>query len=292
MFHSQLDTFMAVANAGSFSKAAAELYITPSAVIQQINTLESNIQVTLFVRSRRGLTLTPAGQYLYSQVPGMKEANRLLQQELLRIQAQGQNQIRVGVPRFWKNVLFHELWRDYVNTHPQVQTRITFADMSNQDEKFAESVYTSVDLMEHMKDDSPWQENMSFFLCAMVPIAFLVPEGHPLAEKNWLTAQDLSGETLILARTGREALQEQLRTKAIEYGMKVEETEGFSYALLDSSLIHGTLLVVPAFYENVHPAMKTILCDWDISVPYGFFYQKEPKKEVRDFLQYIEETRT
>jgi hypothetical protein len=38
--------------------------------------------------------------------------------------------------------------------------------------------------------------------------------------------------------------------------------------------------------------MKTILCDWDISVPYGFFYQKEPKKEVRDFLQYIEETRT
>ncbi len=292
MFHSQLDTFMAVANAGSFSKAAAELYITPSAVIQQINTLESNIQVTLFVRSRRGLTLTPAGQYLYSQVPGMKEANRQLQQELLRIQAQGQNQIRVGVPRFWKNVLFHELWRDYVNTHPQVQTRITFVDMSNEDEKTAESAYSFMDLMEYMKDDSPWQENMSFFLCAMVPIAFLVPEGHPLAEKNWLTVQDLSGETLILARAGREALLEKLRIKAIGYGMKVKEIEGFSSALFDKSLIQGTLLVAPAFCENTHPAMKTILCDWDISVPYGFFYQKEPKKEVRDFLQYIEETRT
>ena len=62
---SQLETFLRVADAGSFSKAAGEAYITPTAVIKQINLLEESLGVKLFDRSHRGLTLTKAGQSLY-----------------------------------------------------------------------------------------------------------------------------------------------------------------------------------------------------------------------------------
>ena len=65
MYNPQLDTFLRVADAGSFNKAAEESYITPTAVIKQINLLESELEVRLFERSRRGLTLTKAGKSLY-----------------------------------------------------------------------------------------------------------------------------------------------------------------------------------------------------------------------------------
>ena len=53
-----------VADAGSFNKAEEEAYITPTAVIKQINLLESDLGVKLFERTHRGLTLTKAGEPL------------------------------------------------------------------------------------------------------------------------------------------------------------------------------------------------------------------------------------
>ena len=61
---SQLETFLCVAEAGSFNKAAERLYISPPAVIKQINLLEENLGVQLFERTHRGLALTKAGQSL------------------------------------------------------------------------------------------------------------------------------------------------------------------------------------------------------------------------------------
>ena len=65
MYNPQLDTFLAVVEAGSFNKAAEDLYITSTALIKQINLLESDLGVRLFDRTHRGLTLTKAGESLY-----------------------------------------------------------------------------------------------------------------------------------------------------------------------------------------------------------------------------------
>ena len=65
MYNPQLETFLRVADAGSFNKAAEELFITPPAVIKQITSLESGLGFPLFVRSHRGLALTPEGKSLY-----------------------------------------------------------------------------------------------------------------------------------------------------------------------------------------------------------------------------------
>ena len=54
-----------MAEAGSFNKAAEKLYISPPAVIKQINLLERDLDLRLFLRTHRGLQLTKAGQSLY-----------------------------------------------------------------------------------------------------------------------------------------------------------------------------------------------------------------------------------
>lgn len=48
MYNPQLETFLCVVEAGSFNKTAEALYISPPAVIKQINSLEASLGIQLF----------------------------------------------------------------------------------------------------------------------------------------------------------------------------------------------------------------------------------------------------
>jgi LysR family glycine cleavage system transcriptional activator len=65
---SALQAFEAIARRKSFSLAAAELHLTPSAVSHQMAKLESLLNVRLFERSARGVELTPNGQQYLQRV--------------------------------------------------------------------------------------------------------------------------------------------------------------------------------------------------------------------------------
>ncbi|RWB77184.1 MAG: LysR family transcriptional regulator [Mesorhizobium sp.] len=59
-----LKTFLAVARTGNVTRAAQEVNLAQSSVSDQIQALETELGVSLFTRSRQGLTLTPAGEAL------------------------------------------------------------------------------------------------------------------------------------------------------------------------------------------------------------------------------------
>ena len=59
-----LRTFVAIAETGSFTSAADRVYRTPSAVSMQIKKLEEQLNVTLFLRDARSVTLTESGEVL------------------------------------------------------------------------------------------------------------------------------------------------------------------------------------------------------------------------------------
>jgi DNA-binding transcriptional LysR family regulator len=61
----KLEIFALVAQQGSFSAAAGQLYLSQSAVSQHIQDLEASLGTALFTRGRRGVALTPAGETLY-----------------------------------------------------------------------------------------------------------------------------------------------------------------------------------------------------------------------------------
>ena len=55
-------TFLAIAAAGTFQRAAQRLHVTQTAVSARVRTLEDEIGATLFVRNKAGASLTPAGE--------------------------------------------------------------------------------------------------------------------------------------------------------------------------------------------------------------------------------------
>ena len=61
----QVRYFLAIVKTKSFSEAAYELFISQSAISQQIKALEDELCFPLMIRNRKGFELTQAGKYLY-----------------------------------------------------------------------------------------------------------------------------------------------------------------------------------------------------------------------------------
>ena len=63
----RLPVFLSAAENLNFTKAAEEQCISQTAVSQQIKLLEQELGYALFVRGKRGVSLTPAGEVFYRQ---------------------------------------------------------------------------------------------------------------------------------------------------------------------------------------------------------------------------------
>lgn len=80
MLFRQIKYFLTIADSGSFSEAAAQCFISQSAVSQQISSLETELGVQLLERTPRGVILTEAGRYLYEHGKQLiSEAEKLKQ---------------------------------------------------------------------------------------------------------------------------------------------------------------------------------------------------------------------
>lgn len=150
MLNPQLNTFIQVAENGSFSKAAEKLYITPSAVIQQINNLEKELQVSLFIRTRHGTQLTPAGEYLFQRAGSLLQTCREIEENLITLHRRGQRKITVGTSLLMKCRVFYPLWARFQKAvNDQIDVEIL--DLSLNKEAY------KADLLEGIYDGEAWQ---------------------------------------------------------------------------------------------------------------------------------------
>lgn len=69
----QLQAFIAVAQLKTVHGAADELHLTQTAITQRIRSLETKLQTTLFIRTRRGMMLTPEGEALLRYCHSVQE---------------------------------------------------------------------------------------------------------------------------------------------------------------------------------------------------------------------------
>ena len=124
MYNPQLETFIKVADAGSFNKAAEESYITPTAVIKQINLLEDSLGVKLFDRSHRGLTLTKAGNSMYQDAKYIIQYCKDSVTRARNAMQEDNNVIRIGSSIMTPAQLLMELWSKVQTMCPDIKFQI------------------------------------------------------------------------------------------------------------------------------------------------------------------------
>ena len=110
MYNPQLETFLCVVESGSFSKASEKLYISPPAVIKQINLLEGSLGLTLFERTHRGLILTKAGKSLYQDTKYIIQYCRDSVIRAKNAMQEDGNIIRIGTSPMTPAQLLTQLW--------------------------------------------------------------------------------------------------------------------------------------------------------------------------------------
>ena len=121
-----LRAFEAAARHMSFSRAAAELHVTPAAVSHQIHTLEQDLGVKLFHRLNRSIELTASAQVL---LPGLSEAFAGIQSSVGRLRAHNDTGTLTvtASPSFAAKWLVLRLHR-FQEQCPQIDVRISATD--------------------------------------------------------------------------------------------------------------------------------------------------------------------
>ncbi|WP_396268543.1 LysR substrate-binding domain-containing protein [Ideonella sp.] len=94
----QLRTFVQVAEAGSFSKAALILDVAQPALSRQVRQLETELRETLLLRHGRGVALTEAGQRLLAHGRAILQQVEVARSELAAGRDEPAGQIAIGLP--------------------------------------------------------------------------------------------------------------------------------------------------------------------------------------------------
>ena len=107
----QYRIFFEVAKAGSISKAAKLLYISQPAISKSILRLEENLEIALFTRTSKGVSLTPEGQIFYEYLQNAFSAIEAGEIHLAKIKQFNIGKITIGT----SNTLCKYILLPYLN---------------------------------------------------------------------------------------------------------------------------------------------------------------------------------
>lgn len=291
MYNHQLDTFIQVADAGSFSKAAQALYITPTAVIKQMNLLEAHLGVTLFNRTHRGLTLTKAGESIYAAAQHIiRYANEAVAQAR-EIEQSQRTVVRVGTSIMTPSKVIVDLWPGVQQRCPQLSLSFTsFENTPENARAILRSLGEAIDVVAGPFDDGFLRERQCASLeISHEPIRCAMPVGHPLAAKKRLEVEDLHGQRLMLIHRGWNGYIDRMRDELWESHPAIELVEFpfFSVEVLNQCANEGSLIMAIDPWESVHPLLTMRPVDWSYTIPFGIMHARHPSEHVDAFLDAV-----
>ena len=117
-----LQTFVAIAESGSFTRAARQVFRTPSALSMQIKRLEETLGRTLFVRQARQVSLTPEGELLLSYGRRLLKLNEEAVTQFLSPALEGT--VRFGSPDDIGTRILPGVLAQFARSHPAVQVDV------------------------------------------------------------------------------------------------------------------------------------------------------------------------
>lgn len=116
--------FYEVASCGNISGAARNLFISQPAISKAISKLENNLSTTLFIRSSRGVKLTPEGELLFKQIETAFHAIHQGETQLLKNQQLGVGQLSIGVSNTLCKYMLLPYLQTYIRENPHVKLSI------------------------------------------------------------------------------------------------------------------------------------------------------------------------
>lgn len=194
----QIIIFLAVADHKGFAKAALQLHMTQSAISKSIAKLELELNLKLFIRTTKTVTLTNTGQFLYKRWKVELYQMQSTYKEALAIHMYDEKIINICISNtthtdkyFWPVI---ELFQQ---NHSDIKLNIESDYLTTLYNKLIDGIYDIIfvpDFNHYSFDD----KIVNWKWVAINNIQIIVPEKNPLSQKTLLTTDDINNESFII----------------------------------------------------------------------------------------------
>ena len=210
-----LNAFVTVADTGSFSEASELLYITQPAVSKRVSTLESELDVQLFDRIGRKVTLTEAGSSLLIRARNILQQVEDSKRAIQNLSGHVAGKLSIGTSH---HIGLHRLppvLRAFTHAYPEVELDLHFMDSEEACQAIEHGdlemgiVTLPLEPAKVLHTYEVWPD----------PLDIIVNQSHPLALLKNVTAKQLAKHSAILPTRGtytRQIFEHTMRKHKLE----------------------------------------------------------------------------
>jgi DNA-binding transcriptional LysR family regulator len=196
----QLRILRELGELGSVSAVAEALYVTPSAISQQLRLLQRTIPVPLTERQGRRLALTAAGRALADAAADVETALAKARDAVDAFVDEPGGPVRLAAFHSAAATFFPPLLRAF-GIAGQPQLNLADQDVAQADFPALTGDYDVV--LAHRLDHAPrWPSGVAVTALLHEPLDVAMPKNHPLAAKRRVTPRDVAGEPWITVHDG------------------------------------------------------------------------------------------
>lgn len=291
MYNNQIETFIKVADIGSFNKASQELFIATSSIIKQINSLENRLDVSLFERTPQGLKLTHPGQIIYH---ASKEMITMANDAVKRAQNVKDKEnliIRLGISPVTPGELLIDSWEKVKTYNPYTKLEIIpYQNSMENAHHILQNLGVEIDLVIGILDSSM----LSYYQCNGIelyntPIRINVPSNHRLVQKSTISIDDLKDENIYIMREDLSSSFNDVREYLKQLNdIHIIDIDGLETQNFNDAENKGDLILSIEELKDIHPLMKQIDVNWDFEVPIGIFYPEYPSSNIDNIIEILQ----
>ena len=257
----QLEAFVQVSESGSFSKAAKELFLTQPTISAHISSLEKELNVRLFIRNTKEVSLSDDGKDLYRYAKQITDLEKAIEERFYMDSDDGKHFITIAASTIPAQYLLPKVLMCYRERYPKEQIKIMETDSSE--------VVTQV--VDHMVDvgftgtvlEKKHCKYIPFYKDELAVITPDTPEYRILKEQNRDDIDWIKRKPLILREEGsgtRKEAEKQLKNA------------GISMEALD---IVASIANQETIKKSVKQGMGiTVLPDWQLRMKMACLYSR------------------
>lgn len=190
----QLEYFICVAELLNFTKAAEKLYISQTAISQQIKSLEDSLNVKLFIRNNRKVSLTPAGEAFYKKSKLIvNDVNEAINEAVKT--ASGYNgSLKIGFTSGHSTFIIYNLVKRFLIKYPDIDITILDDNFGNLYEDLNNK---NLDLVFSVDFNLKEIRNFRFLHLNSDYLYVIMNKDHPLSQRKSLCRSDLKDEKFV-----------------------------------------------------------------------------------------------
>ena len=292
MTQTQLKGFLAIVEHRSFTAAADRLYISQSALSQQMKTLERELGFALFDRSTRQVVLTEAGRSFYQSAQKMQELyiHAVAEgQQLQKMHQQHRKRLRIGC----LGDQFFQIWQDLLKLAMPLaeQYAPSAVQYESRDALYSALLRGKAHIAALLESEDIQKIGLSFLPFARVP-ELCMPAAHLLApemlsawQQHPVRLEELEGQLLAFHNhPGQNLYEDRLRHHLQENLSRYEYVDPAGFF---TASYRPTTLLLPAIQYSGHALAVPL--DWENGAVLGFVIAPNAEPKVLNYAAYIKE---